>query len=249
MNPAEYSILHSSENKHWWYIALHKLLENLVENICRESRIKKVLDIGCGSGKWGAILKSKGFDVYGIERSPLAINFSKEKGFNGLCLCSANNISFTDNSFDLITCIDIFENDTIDVDNVISECDRLLKPNGYCIALAPAFQFLFSEHDRAVHGVRRFSKNQLIKHFNKKGFHICLTKYFFTFLFPFMAFYKLMHPPRINRPRSEAHSTLFIPPFPFNSLLYSICMLESRLTSSIHMPFGTSIYIIAQKTS
>lgn len=247
MNPAEYSILHHSENKHWWYKSLHKLLENLVDNIWPESENKKVLDIGCGTGKWGSILKSKGFEVYGIERSPLAINFSKEKCFNGLCRCSANNINFTENSFDLITCIDIFESDTIDLNKVISECYRLLKPNGYCIAFASAFQFLFSEHDRAVHGVRRFSKNQMIKHFKQNDFYICLVKYFFSFLFPFMAFHKLLHPPRINRPRSKSHSSLFIPLFPLNSLLYSICMLECRLTSAIHMPFGTSVYVIAQK--
>ena len=218
-----------------------------MDHIRQESHITRVLDIGCGTGRWASILRSKGLEIYGIDIASSAVSLSSEKDLNGLCRCSADHIGFQENCFDLITCIDILESDNIEPHAVISECYRLLKPNGYCLALSPAFQFLFSEHDRAVHGARRFSKKQMKIYFYQKDFHVVLADYFFTFLFPAMAVYKLLHPPRIRRSRSQAHSSLFIPPFPLNALLYAICRVEHNLVNQIRLPFGTSVYVLAQK--
>ena len=249
MNPAEYSKLHEAEHQHWWYKAIHGMLGKLVDNIRQKSHITKVLDIGCGTGRWASILRSKGLEIYGIDISSNALSLSSEKDLDGLCRCSADNIGLAENCFDLITCIDILESDNIDPHDVISECYRLLKPNGYCLALSPAFQFLFSEHDRAVHGARRFSKKQMADYFKQKDFHVVLTRYYFSFLFPAMALYKLLHPPRYRIARSKAHSNLFIPSFPLNALLYAVCKVELNLSCQIRLPFGTSVYVLAQKRS
>ena len=40
----------------------------------------KILDIGCGTGKHTLYLQSKGFDVVGIDISPLAIKVCKKRG-------------------------------------------------------------------------------------------------------------------------------------------------------------------------
>ena len=40
----------------------------------------KVLDIGCGVGRHSLYLQKKGFDVLGIDNSPLAIKVSKLRG-------------------------------------------------------------------------------------------------------------------------------------------------------------------------
>ena len=228
---------------------MHEMLDKLVDNIRQRSHITRALDIGCGTGRWASILRSKGLEIYGIDIASSAVSLSSKKDLNGLCRCSADHIGFKGDCFDLITCIDVLESDNIEPRAVISECCRLLKPDGYCLALSPAFQFLFSEHDRAVHGARRFSKKQMEEYFHQKDFQVIFSSYFFSFLFPAMAVYKLLHPPRASRPRSQALSSLFIPPFPLNALLYAVCRVEHNLARQIRLPFGTSVYVLAQKRS
>ena len=50
----------------------------------------KVLDVGCGAGRHSLYLQGQGFDVVGIDNSPLAIEVCKERG-----LQSARNLSVT----------------------------------------------------------------------------------------------------------------------------------------------------------
>jgi SAM-dependent methyltransferase len=42
----------------------------------------RVLDVGCGAGRHSLYLQGKGFDVLGIDNSPLAIKVSKLRGVN-----------------------------------------------------------------------------------------------------------------------------------------------------------------------
>jgi len=47
----------------------------------------RVLDIGCGAGRHSLYLQNKGFDVLGIDNSPLAIKVCKLRGLKKLKLC------------------------------------------------------------------------------------------------------------------------------------------------------------------
>jgi 2-polyprenyl-3-methyl-5-hydroxy-6-metoxy-1,4-benzoquinol methylase len=40
----------------------------------------RVLDIGCGAGRHSLYLQEKGFDVFGIDNSPLAVKVCKLRG-------------------------------------------------------------------------------------------------------------------------------------------------------------------------
>jgi SAM-dependent methyltransferase len=62
----------------------------------------KVLDIGCGAGRHALYLQSKGFDVLGIDVSPLAIKVCKLRGLKKAEVMSIEDIDFKPNSFDTI---------------------------------------------------------------------------------------------------------------------------------------------------
>ena len=62
----------------------------------------RVLDIGCGAGRHSLYLQRKGFDVLGIDNSPLAIKVCKLRGLKNAKVMSIENVNFKPNSFDTI---------------------------------------------------------------------------------------------------------------------------------------------------
>jgi len=62
----------------------------------------KVLDIGCGAGRHSLYLQEKGFDVLGIDISPLAVNVCKLRGLKKTEVMSIEELNFKPESFDTI---------------------------------------------------------------------------------------------------------------------------------------------------
>lgn len=63
----------------------------------------RVLDIGCGAGRHSLYLQRKGFDVLGIDNSPLAIKVCKLRGLKKTRVISIDEIDrFAPDSFDTI---------------------------------------------------------------------------------------------------------------------------------------------------
>jgi SAM-dependent methyltransferase len=62
----------------------------------------KVLDIGCGACRHSLYLQKKGFNVLGIDSSPLAIKVCKLRGMKRAKVMSIEDINFKPRSFDTI---------------------------------------------------------------------------------------------------------------------------------------------------
>ena len=62
----------------------------------------RVLDVGCGAGRHSLYLQEKGFDVLGIDSSPLAVKVCELRGLKKVKVTSVQNINFKPNSFDTI---------------------------------------------------------------------------------------------------------------------------------------------------
>lgn len=76
-------------------------------NNCTKQAIKltkgTVLDIGCGAGRHTLYLQKKGFEVIGIDNSPLAIKTSKMRGVKDARVIPIDDIGkFKNNTFDTI---------------------------------------------------------------------------------------------------------------------------------------------------
>lgn len=98
---------------------------------------KHVLDIACGEGYGtAALLKAGARSVVGIDISEEACNHGRRKyGINTLASC-AENISLPDNSIDVIISFETIEH--LENPNAfLSECIRLLTPNGFLIMSTP----------------------------------------------------------------------------------------------------------------
>lgn len=246
MNEQEWDRLRTCEEKLWWYKALHQFLLRFIpaENITKDSY---VLDVGCGTGGFMDKLRSKAYRIVGFDISMSGIRHVKERGFSSAYVASANNFPFKNESFNLITCIDVLECESVSPDMLINEAFRVLKPGGCALFQMAAYQWLLSEHDRAVHSTRRFNRRQMKALFKGTDFQIIYTTHLFFFLFPILALWKLMHQLRKNIPREAAISDVKLPGPCINRLLYAICLLESIFVPRFILPVGTSVCALVKK--
>jgi len=104
---------------------------------------KFVLDIACGVG-WGTeLLATKSKCVIGVDIDSQAIEYAKKEyvGDNfTFCSGSILKIPFPENNFDVVNSIETFEHvKRFEIETLISECHRVLKPEGLFIFSTPDF--------------------------------------------------------------------------------------------------------------
>jgi cyclopropane fatty-acyl-phospholipid synthase-like methyltransferase len=103
----------------------------------KKSGVKKVLDIGCGSGRHTVMLAQKGFEVTGMDNAEeglkLAKKWLKEKGLkakldNASCY---ERFPYPDNYFDAIVSVQVIHHNKIKgIRFCISEIKRVLRNKG-----------------------------------------------------------------------------------------------------------------------
>ena len=62
----------------------------------------RVLDVGCGGGRWSLFLQKKGHDVLGIDISPLAVKVCRERGLRNVMVKSISEADSSLGKFDTI---------------------------------------------------------------------------------------------------------------------------------------------------
>jgi len=120
-----------------YFVEPHGDMEEVVK-IFHEHKVKKILDIGCGTGRHLVYLAHNGFEVYGLDSSETAIesakNWLKEEGLSGN-LKIANQYDkfpYEKDFFDaVISTQALHHGKTAEVKQVIAEIERVLKPKGY----------------------------------------------------------------------------------------------------------------------
>lgn len=112
--------------------------ENDMENVMNmiekygASKNLKILDIGCGTGKYGKMMKKRGYQVVGIDKSDSQVNQAKE--LIESYVADATMIPFDDSSFDICTMIMMIQQlSSKDRIKAIKEAYRVLKKGGLLI--------------------------------------------------------------------------------------------------------------------
>lgn len=92
---------------------------------------KKILDLGCGKGRFCRKIKDAGFpNIIGAEPSTKLIEIARENNKDvEFFQASATNLPFEDNEFDFLISIEVLEH-IPDTEGAIKEMKRVLKPGG-----------------------------------------------------------------------------------------------------------------------
>lgn len=115
-----------------------------VKMLMTKNHLKKVLDVGCGTGRFVEFLNKNGFEAFGVDKSSDAINWSRKITKKRVFKASAVNLPFKNNSFDFVLSISLIEHLTKhEVDLFLEETSRILRKDGYIFLVTPNFMSPF----------------------------------------------------------------------------------------------------------
>lgn len=245
MEIQEYEKMYNLEDSYWWFVGKRRIAQNLIEKFVPINQREAILDVGCGTGAAMCFLDHYG-QVYGIDINQTALHFCQERALTGLSRASALRLPFADSSFSLVTAFDVLYHEAV-VDDLtaLREFHRVCQEGGSVLISEPALNFLWSCHDVAYHGKRRYVASELRSRLEQAGFQIVKLSYSNTLLFPFIFAFRMWK--RLSRPSPEDRSDLK-PLSPYlNKALLTVYDLEASLVCKTRLPIGSSVVCVARK--
>ena len=141
----------------------------------------KVADLGCGSGTFSALLHEAGYEVTGLDISPILIEIGKARHpAVTLVEGDAENLPFDSGSFDGLLLSGMIHHFP-DPRRCIEEAYRVLKPGGKFVAFDPnrlnPFMYLYRDPSSPFYSSVGVTENErpvlpseMIRHFQAAGF-------------------------------------------------------------------------------
>ncbi|MCS7106037.1 MAG: class I SAM-dependent methyltransferase [Candidatus Aenigmarchaeota archaeon] len=118
------------------FVEPHEEMQRVVK-IFKKNKVRRVLDLGCGSGRHLVYLAKNGFEVYGIDIANYGIKIARDwlKEENLKAELKIGNIykklPYPDKFFDGIVSVATLHHNRIEkIRKLIKEIERILKPKG-----------------------------------------------------------------------------------------------------------------------
>lgn len=238
-----YERSYAHEHSHWWFSGRREILEAVVR--ARLAAGSSILDIGCGSGYFLEAIRH-GFDAWGIDPSPLAVNACRRRGNPNALEGSAFDLSrLNGRRFDAACFFDVLEHLEDDAGALRSARDALAV-GGLVFITVPAFMFLWSSRDVSHQHFRRYTRRGLRALVERAGFDLVRLTFFNFYLFPLAAAARLAG--RVLR--RDTSSDLKLPPGPVNRAFRRIFAAEARTIAPANgqsFPVGLSLLAVGRR--
>jgi len=248
MDEALYREIFDYQKEHWFFAAKGYFADALIGQR-QKSPSFLVADVGCGTGPFIPYLRSFG-RVVGLDMSPAALEFavkSESTTDTMFVRSTAGSLPIKSDSVDMVCLTDVLcHGDIKNIDQVLTECRRILKKGGKLLLSDPAFSVLKSEHDESAHATRRFTAKEVKNNLERNGFRIRRLSYTFMALFPVamsVRFIRGRFFKKGDKPRFDFHKA----PFIFDMLARGVFFIEAVAVRFISLPFGVSVMAIGEK--
>ncbi len=244
MEADEYVKLAAVEDRMWYFRALHSHVERALSDAdLPEAAV--VLDAGCGTGGLIRRLSGQhpGWKWTGVDLSPAACRFARDRAepTTEIKEASVTELPFPDASFDAVVSADVLYHVADDA-AALREFARVLRPGGVVVINVPAYGWLWSYHDEAVHSCRRYGRREVLAKLGAAGFSGAEATFWNTLPFPLIVARRKLLP----RPRDGSDVRLFPPAV---EAAFNLAMAAERawLRGVGPLPFGVSIFAVGRK--
>ena len=244
MERSEYARLDRLEDRMWWFAASHRNLLTLSWQISLEAGEQPILDAGCGTGGFLAQLAARypNRALLGLDANPLACQRAAAKSGQAVCVGSINELPFPEGAFAAVFSVDVLCHSAVDERGAVQQFHRCLADNGLLVINVPAYSWMLSAHDAAVHNVRRYTAKGLTGLLEAGGFRMVYATYWNAVLFPLMFITRKLLPERGRTSDVKEY------PGPIDSLCRVATIFETTLLrNGVRLPFGGSVIAIATK--
>lgn len=114
----------------------HSDMPKIIKLLKKEGA-KRILDLGCGTGRHTVLLAKEGFEVYGFDNAPSGLKqtraWLKKTGLKAKLKNSScyETFPYKDNFFDAVISVQVIHHAKIrEIEKCIKEIERVLKPTG-----------------------------------------------------------------------------------------------------------------------
>jgi SAM-dependent methyltransferase len=244
MEPVEYDRMASVEERHWWWRGRRDILARVVGEFAppESAGDRRIVEVGCGSGGSLEMLSRFG-SVLGAEHDGSALEHLRAKHGGARPAIQHTIPDPLPNRYHVLAMFDVLEH--LDDDREAMDwAARHVLPGGIVVITVPAFQFLWTEQDEALHHKRRYTPAQL-RHVVPPSLEVVHTTAFNSLLFPpiFAARQAMALRRRGDQPRSHVG----LPPEPLNWLLYRVFRAERHWVTRFSLPIGVSLLLVARR--
>ncbi len=242
MEAHELDAMLTHDERHWWYRGRRRVLRAELDRL-RLPAPATLLDAGCGSGRTLVELARYGA-VAGVDVSPVAVQTARRRGFDDVHLGAVEELPFADETFDVVTCLDVIEHTPDDV-RVLRELLRVTRPGGAAIITVPAHPSLWSNHDVVNQHHRRYRRADLLGAARAAGYEVASDTYFNMLpLAPAAAVRYVQN----RRPAPPTRSDLTLTPAFADRALELPLLLEARLVAlGLRVPAGLSLLAVLRR--
>lgn len=244
MEPGFYERIFLLQKTHWWYKSRERFLDVLLRGLPQGGT---VLDAGCGPGSMLHYFSRYG-DVTGVDRYLPTLQMCRSHFSGNLLQGECGSLPFGDDSFTLVAaCEVLYHREIEDVTATVREFARVLRPGGSLLLVDSAYSSCFSEHDRIAHGVRRFTKGELVAVMQAAGIEVVHATYAYAMLLPLV--WLLRRCKSLLGVKDELGGELAGIWGPLNSMVISWFTIEAVLAGRLGLPFGLSVQVLGRKNA
>ncbi len=241
---SEYTALAAVEDRMWYFHALHGLIEReIVRRLAAGPASgrpgpREILDAGCGTGGLIRRLAPRHPDWKwtGIDAELAACGLARQRTSSEIQHGTLAQLPFADGSFDAVVLADVLYH-LADDDAALREVHRVLRPGGVIVATAPAYRWLWSYHDVAVAGRRRYGRRELLGKLQAAGFIAIRATYWNALALPLVALRRKLLP----APKSGSDVRAYSAPAELVGRTF-MGIERAWLAAFKRLPFGVSIF-------